>query len=339
MMSGVIDLRSDTVTRPTPQMREAMARAEVGDDVFGDDPTVRRLEEAVATKLGKETGVFVPSGTQSNLCALMAHCERGDEYIVAQTAHTYRYEAGGAAVLGSIQPQPIETNDRAEMPLAKIRASIKPIDDHFARTRLVCLENTIGGMPLAPAYQRQVTEFATERGLATHLDGARLFNACTALGLDARELATGFDTVSICLSKGLGAPAGSVLVGSEDLIRKARRWRKMLGGTMRQVGILAAAGLWALENGVDRLAEDHAHARLLAEGLGRVAALDVVDDVPTNMVFARVPDGTHLRLASFMSERGVLLYTPSESLRFVTHRDVDADDIDRVVALFAEFYA
>ena len=335
----MIDLRSDTVTRPTAQMREAMAQAEVGDDVFGDDPTVHRLEEAVATRLGKQAAVFVPSGTQSNLCSLMAHCARGDEYIVSQGAHTYKYEGGGAAVLGSIQPQPIEPSGDGTMPLDKIRAAIKPIDDHFARTRLICLENTTGGIPLSLDYQRAVGAIARERGLAFHLDGARLFNACTALGVAPAELAAEFDSVSVCLSKALGAPAGSVLTGTTELITRARRWRKVLGGAMRQAGILAAAGLWALEHGVERLVDDHDNARRLADGLADIAALHVVEQVPTNMVFARVPAGTHHELARFMLDRGVLLYTPSESLRLVTHRDVDAAGVDEVVGLFRRFYA
>lgn len=335
----MIDFRSDTVTRPTPEMREAMARAEVGDDVFGDDPTVTRLEAMVADRFGKPAAVFVPSGTQSNLCALMAHCARGDEYIVSQTAHTYKYEGGGAAVLGSIQPQPIEPNADGTMPLEKLEAAIKPIDDHFARTRLICLENTTGGIPLAMDYMAAVGELARRHGLAFHLDGARVFNACIALGVEPAAVGDLFDSVSVCLSKGLGAPAGSVLTGPTDLIRGARRWRKMLGGAMRQVGILAAAGIWALEHGVSRLADDHENARALAIGLREIAALEVVEDVPTNMVFARVPHGTHTALAEFMRARGVLLYTPSESLRLVTHRDVSRADVGRAVGLFAQFYA
>lgn len=334
----MIDLRSDTVTRPTPQMREAMAAAEVGDDVFGDDPTVHRLEEAVAATLGKEAAVFVPSGTQSNLCGLMAHCARGDEYIVAQTAHTYKYEGGGAAVLGSIQPQPLQPNCVGEMPLDAIEGAIKPIDDHFARTRLICLENTTGGIPLSMQYMQSVGAIARKHDLGFHLDGARMFNACAALGVSPQEIAREFDSVSVCLSKGLGAPVGSVLTGTADLIRRARRWRKMLGGGMRQAGVLAAAGLWALEHGPGRLHEDHENARHLARGLAGIEALDVGEDVPTNMVFARVPEGTHEELGAWMRNEGVLLYTPSEALRLVTHRDVDRAGIDRVIDLFARFY-
>lgn len=334
----MIDLRSDTVTRPTPAMRQAIAEAPVGDDVFGDDPTVNRLQAEAARRLGKEAALYVPSGTQSNLCGLMAHCGRGDEYIVGQTAHTYKYEGGGAAVLGSIQPQPIETREDGTMSPAKIRAAIKPIDDHFARTRLICLENTTGGKVVSLDYVREVASIAEEHALALHLDGARLFNAVVATGIDAATWAEPFDTVSVCLSKGLGAPVGSVLVGSADVIERARRWRKMLGGTMRQAGLLAAAGLHALEHHVDRLADDHANARALAESLREIGALEVVDEVPTNMVFVTVPDGSECELASFCRERDIILYTPSNQLRLVTHLDVDTDGVDYVAESFAHFY-
>ncbi len=333
-----IDLRSDTVTQPTARMRGAMSRAEVGDDVFGDDPTVRELEDRVAAIVGKSASVFVPSGTQSNLCALMAHCQRGEEYIVSMDAHTYRYEAGGGAVLGSIQPQPIEPEPDATMSLAKIRRAIKPDDSHFAITRLICLENTTGGRALSISYMDDVCDLARENGLSLHLDGARLFNASVALGLDVGRLAERFDTVSICLSKGLGAPAGSVLSGTEELIAKARRWRKMLGGTMRQSGVLAAAGLHALDHHVERLAEDHDRARALADGLRTIEALHVDPDVETNMVFVEVPEGSHRRLEPWLRERGVLVYAPNESLRLVTHLGIDDEDIAKTLELFATFY-
>lgn len=335
----MIDLRSDTVTRPTAEMRRAMAEAEVGDDVFRDDPTVLRLESMVAERLGKEAALFVPTGTQSNLCGLLAHCGRGDEYIVSMAAHTYRYEGGGAAVLGSIQPQPLEPNPDGTMALDKIEAAIKPDDDHFAITRLICLENTTGGRPLPTDYVEAVQVLARRRGLGLHLDGARLFNAAVAAEVEPTRIAAGFDTVSVCLSKGLGAPAGSVLTGSRDLVRKAQRWRKMLGGAMRQAGVLAAAGIWALDNAVERLAEDHANAKQLAQELRGVDALIVEPAVPTNMVFATVPSGSHEPLSAFMRERGVLLYAPSEHLRFVLHRDVAQADVARVGELFAEFYS
>lgn len=335
----MIDFRSDTVTRPSAAMRDAMARAEVGDDVFGDDPTVLRLEAMLAERLGFPAAVFVPSGTQSNLAAIMAHCQRGDEYIVSGAAHCYRYEAGGAAVLGSVQPQPIEPLADATMPLERIRAAIKPDDDHFARTRLICLENTTGGVPLQPAYVEAVQRIAREHCLGLHLDGARLFNAAAALSVSAETLTEGFDTVSICLSKGLGAPAGSVLVGDQELIRSARKWRKMLGGAMRQAGILAAAGIYALENNVERIVEDHANARRLAERLAGIDALEVNPSVPTNMVFAQVPSGTHTRLEAFLRDRDVLIYAPSEQLRLVTHLDVGAQDIERAADAVEAFYA
>ena len=249
---AVIDLRSDTVTRPTSGMRAAMAAAEVGDDVFGDDPTVNRLQAVAAERFGFESGLFFPTGTQSNLAALMAHCGRGDEFLVGQEAHVYKYEQGGAAVLGSIQPQPLEHEPHGGIALERIAAAIKADDYHFARTRLLTLENTIGGRVLPMDYQHAATGFAHSRGLATHLDGARIFNVMVKLGVDERTSVAGFDSVSICLSKGLGAPAGSILVGSRKFIADARRWRKALGGGMRQSGVLAAAGLYALENHVQR---------------------------------------------------------------------------------------
>src|ERR1700759_4972946 len=262
-----IDLRSDTVTRPTAAMRAAMAAAEVGDDVYGDDPTVNRLQALVAGRFGRDSALFFPTGTQSNLAALMAHCGRGDEYLVGQEAHTYKYEQGGAAVLGSIQPQPLEHEPHGGIALERIAAAIKSDDYHFARTRLLALENTIGGRVLPLDYQRQATEFAHSRGLATHLDGARLFNVIVKLKIDERTAVAGFDSTSVCLSKGLGAPAGSVLMGTRALIADARRWRKALGGGMRQAGVLAAAGLYGLNHHVERLADDHENAERLALGL------------------------------------------------------------------------
>ncbi len=264
-----IDLRSDTVTRPSPEMRAAMAAAEVGDDVYGDDPTVNRLQALLAERFGFESGLFFASGTQSNLAALMAHCGRGEEYLVGQEAHTYSYEQGGAAVLGSIQPQPLDNEPDGSISIARIAKAIKPEDIHFAPTRLLALENTIGGRVLPPAYQRQATQFAHERGLITHLDGARIYNAIVKLQTDERTAVAGFDSVSVCLSKGLGAPAGSVLVGTRDCIARARRWRKALGGGMRQAGVLAAAGLYALEHSVRRLAQDHENAQHLAQRVAR----------------------------------------------------------------------
>ena len=261
----MIDFRSDTVTQPTEGMRQAMAVAAVGDDVFGDDPTVNALEAKTAALLGKESAVFVPSGTQSNLIALMAHCQRGDEYIVGQLAHTYKYEAGGAAVLGSIQPQPIDMEPDGSLSLDRVASVIKPDDSHFARTRLLCLENTHTGKVVPLEYLRSARTCVDDRGLALHLDGARIWNAAVAMGVPPATVAEPFDSVSVCLSKGLGAPVGSVLVGTARLIAEARRWRKMLGGGMRQAGIIAAAGIYALDHHIDRLADDHANAQLLRE--------------------------------------------------------------------------
>ena len=324
-----VDLRSDTVTQPTPAMREAMMRAPLGDDVFGDDPSVNALQERIAALLGKETALFVPTGTMSNLCGLMAHCQRGDEYLVGQMAHTYRWEGGGAAVLGSIQPQPLAQQPDGSIPLADIEAAIKPDDAHFARTRLLALENTWGGQVLPQAYVDQACALAHGRGLATHLDGARLFNAAVASGRPAAELAAPFDSVSVCFSKGLGTPAGSALVGSREFIARAHRVRKMLGGGMRQAGVLAAAALHALEHHVARLAEDHANARLLAEGL---QGLDGVSVAPphTNIVFVDVVPAKAAGLVERLKAAGVLC-TGLYRLRFVTHLDVGRADIERAV--------
>lgn len=331
-----VDLRSDTVTRPTPAMRAAMAAAPVGDDVFGDDPTVNALQARVAALLGKEAALFMASGTQSNLCALLAHCGRGDEYIVGQLAHTYRYEGGGAAVLGGIQPQPLTNQPDGSLKLDDIAAAIKPDDAHFARTRLLTLENTWNGQVLPASYVAEACGLARSRGLATHLDGARLFNAAVASGRTVADLARDFDSVSICFSKGLGAPVGSMLVGSRELIARAHRVRKMVGGGMRQLGLLAAAADHALTHHVDRLADDHALARRLAEGL---AALPGVTVTPpqTNIVFAQVSDGRAPALLAHLASRGVLA-TGLIGLRFVTHLDVDAAAIDYAIAAAADFF-
>ncbi len=336
--SDVVDLRSDTVTRPGAGMRHVMHDAEVGDDVLGDDPTVNRLQALLAEMLGFEAGLFMPSGTQSNLAALMTHCQRGDEVLLGQNAHTYRYEGGGVAVLGSIQPQPLENEPDGSIALDRIAAAIKPDDPHFARTRLLALENTIGGKVLPLPYQHAATGLAHERGLATHLDGARLFNAALALGVAPREMAAGFDSVSVCLSKGLGAPVGSVLLGTRDFIDRARRPRKMLGGGLRQAGVLAAAGIYALEHNVARLADDHANAQRLADGLRRIDVLKV-DGPHTNMLFVTVPPERVAPLDAFLRSRGVLVLARSAALRLVTHRDVDPAGIDRAIAAFAQFFA
>jgi len=330
-MNMSVDLRSDTVTRPSEGMRRAMAQAELGDDVFGDDPTVNRLQARAAEMLGFEEALFFPSGTQSNLAALMSHCGRGDEYLVGQEAHTYRYEAGGGAVLGSIQPQPLANRADGTLDLAEVEAAIKPDDAHFARTRLFALENTIGGKAIPRKYFDEALALAKRRGLSTHLDGARIFNASVRLKMNAKELCAGFDSVSVCLSKGLGAPAGTVLLGNKDLIKKARRARKILGGAMRQAGVIAAAGLYALENNIDRLAEDHANAERLAKGL-RDAGFEV-EGPHTNMVFVRIaPANIPMLKQKFENEK--ILILPGPRLRLVTHLDVGAEGIDRALDAF-----
>jgi len=330
---NVIDLRSDTVTRPCDGMRQAMSEAVVGDDVFGEDPTVNALEALAAERTGKPAALFVSSGTQSNLLALMSHCDRGDEYIAGQDAHTYRFEGGGAAVLGGIQPQPLPFNERGELDLDDVARAIKPDDFHFAKTRLICLENTQGGKVLSLDYMQQAAELARSRGLNIHLDGARVFNAAVELSVDVREIAQHFDTVSICLSKGLGAPVGSVLVGEADVIQRARRMRKMLGGGMRQAGMLAAAGIFALENNVDRLAEDHANASALAEGLRSLPGFELREAPQTNMVMLSVTGDRMGSLIPWLAERGVRI----SGGRWVCHKDVSEPDVERVIALCGEF--
>ncbi len=334
----MIDLRSDTVTRPSAAMLQAMVAAPLGDDVMGDDPTVIRLQEAVAERAGKAAGLFFPSGTQSNLGALMAHCERGDEYLVGQLAHTYKYEGGGAAVLGSIQPQPVEHAADGSLPLEKLAAALKPAGDaHFARTRLLALENTFHGKLIPASYVQAATDWARQHGLATHLDGARVFNAAVASGKPLADMCQPFDSVSICFSKGLGAPVGSVLVGSAELIARAHRWRKMLGGGLRQAGVLAAACLYALEHNVDRLAEDHANARLLAEGLGGIAGVTVLSQ-DTNMVFVQVEPALCDGLTAALDAQNIKMRAMyGGPTRLVTHLDISADDVRRAVRAVADY--
>jgi threonine aldolase len=324
-MAAIVDLRSDTVTRPSEGMRRAMAAAEVGDDVFGDDPTVNKLQDRAAELFGFEASLFFPTGTQSNLAALMSHCQRGEEVLVGMEAHTYRYEAGGGAVLGSIQPQAIVNRPDGTLDLKDVEAAIKPDDPHFAKTKLLALENTITGRVIARAYFDEALALAKRRGLSTHLDGARIFNAAVKLEMPVKDLCRGFDSVSSCLSKGLGAPAGTLLLGSKDLIMRARRARKILGGVMRQVGVLAAAGLYALEHNVERLAEDHANAEKLAKGIGAPAP-------SSNMVFFDSKPG----LPEHLAKHGVIVL-PGPRLRLVTHLDVDAAGIDRAIKAFNAF--
>jgi len=318
-------------------MRAAMAAAEVGDDVYGDDPTVNRLQARAAELFGHEAALFAPSGTQTNLIALLTHCQRGDEYIVGQEAHTYKYEAGGGAVLGGIQPQPIAHQPDGSLALADIERAIKPDDFHFARSRLLALENTLGGRVLQPLYTVAATRLAHERRLATHLDGARICNAAVNLGITPKQAVQGFDSVSVCLSKGLGAPVGSVLCGSREFIKQALRWRKMLGGGMRQAGILAAAGLYALEHNIPRLAEDHENAAQLARGLSDIAQIKVTTP-ETNMVFADMPAGQCPLLEVALGRKGILAEVDPH-MRIVVHLDVSRADVDRTVAAFKEFFA
>lgn len=342
-----VDLRSDTVTQPTPAMREAMMAAPLGDDVFGDDPSVNALQAQLAAMLGFEAALFVPTGTQSNLCALLAHCQRGDEYIVGQMAHAYRWEGGGAAVLGSVQPQPLNHQPDGSLALADIEAAIKPDDPHFARTRLLALENTLGGKLLPFDYIQQATDLARERGLARHLDGARLFNAAVAQAAqtgteattEARRIAQCFDSVSVCLSKGLGAPVGSVLCGSRELMGRALRIRKMAGGGMRQSGLLAAAGSYALTHHVARLADDHALAKRLADGLQDLPGV-VVEAPRTNILFVNLVGEARQKsgaLMAWLAEHGVLA-TGLYQLRFVTHLDVDEAGIDHTIRVMRQFF-
>jgi threonine aldolase len=336
-MDKWIDLRSDTVTQPSEAMRAAMAAAEVGDDVYADDPSVKRLQDYAAELFGHEAGLFAPSGTQTNLIALMTHCGRGDEYLVGQEAHTYKYEGGGAAVLGSIQPQPIANQPDGSILLADIEAYIKPDDMHFARTRLLALENTIGGRVLGQEYMAAATSLAHGKGLATHLDGARICNAAVKQGIGLRAAVAGFDTVSVCLSKGLGAPVGSVLLGPKDFIEQGKRWRKMLGGGMRQAGVLAAAAQYALEHNVERLAEDHDNAALLARGLAGIEQLQV-GTPQTNIFWMDVPAAACAPLREHLVRAGIKASIGPRT-RLVTHLDVSAADVAHTVAAFKAFFA
>lgn len=332
----VIDLRSDTVTRPTPAMRKAMAEAEVGDDVYGDDPTVNRLQDIAAEMLGTEAALFLPSGTQSNLCALLSHCDRGDEYIVGQAAHTYQFEGGGAAVLGGIQPQPLNFMPDGSLDLEQVVACIKPDDPHFARTRLLCLENTQDGKVLPLDYLAQARVIADKYGLGLHLDGARIFNASVRLGVRVTEISRYFDSISVCLSKGLCAPVGSVLCASSEIIAKALRWRKMLGGGMRQSGVLAAAGIIAMTEHVEHLQQDHENAQRLAEALSNIADLHCDPDaVQTNILFVEVKNGLRQNLVEKMQEQGILVSGIKKPLRLVTHFDFKQEQVERVAAAFS----
>jgi threonine aldolase len=339
-----IDLRSDTVTRPTPEMREAMAKAEVGDDVYGDDPTVNRLQTMAAEMTGHEAGLFVASGTMGNLAAVLAHCQRGDEVILGKDAHTYRYEAGGVSVLGGVHSCQLPNQPDGSIALDEIEGAIRADDPHQPITRLVALENThnrCGGTVQSVAYTRRVAEFAHARGLKVHLDGARVFNAAAALDVDVRELTAPVDSVTFCLSKGLSAPVGSVLCGSQEFIKKAHRARKLLGGGMRQAGVLAAAGIVALEKMVPRLGEDHVRARTLAEGLSENRALILDAGTPaTNMVFMNLAEDVPMsatEVAEKMKARGVLVGAAgARRFRLVTHYWIDDESVEQSVAAFSD---
>lgn len=342
----IVDLRSDTVTLPTPAMREAMAKAEVGDDVYGEDPTVRRLEEMAAEITGKEAALFVVSGTMGNLVSILTHCGRGDEVILGDQSHTFHYEVGGIAALGGVQPHPVPNRPDGTMDLGEIEAAIRPRDIHFPRTRLICLENTHNrchGMPLTPDYTRAVVELARKHSLAVHLDGARIFNAAVALGVEVRELSAGVDSLSFCLSKGLAAPVGSVICGERGFIEETRRIRKMVGGGMRQAGVIAAAGIVALETMVERLAEDHENARRLAEGIAAIPGLRVeLEFVRTNILYfdlvAERPGPEE-----FLNEarkHGILFHrTGTHRFRLVTHYGIVKEDVDYALSVFARIMA
>lgn len=331
---GLIDLRSDTVTEPCTGMRKAMSEAKVGDDVYGEDPTVNRLESVLAEMTGMEKGLFMPSGTQSNLVALMTHCARGDEYIVGQQAHTYKYEGGGAAVLGSIQPQPLDCNAAGELELVQVKAAIKPADPHFANTRLLALENTMQGKVLGLDYLNAAVQLCVDNNLAIHLDGARAFNAAVAKRISIAEVVNGFDSVSICLSKGLGAPVGSVLLGNKDFIAAALRWRKITGGGLRQAGILAAGGLFALAHNIERLADDHNHAAIIADALTELG-FDV-EPVHSNMVFVQCAEIDSIKLRDTLLQFNVKI-TPSSRLRLVTHLGITTEDVITIVSGFEAY--
>ncbi len=339
MLDIIADFRSDTVTRPCQKMRQVMASASVGDDVFGDDASVNHLEAYLAERAGKEAALFCSSGTQSNLVALLAHCQRGDEYIVGQEAHTYKYEAGGAAVLGSIQPQPLDYEADSTLDLKKVKAKLKAVDYHFARSRLLCLENTRSGDVLPLDYHGDAASFCKREGLALHLDGARLFNAMIKQGAELADYTKHYDTVSLCISKGLGAPIGSLLVGDKAIINEARRWRKMLGGGMRQAGILAAACEFALENNVTRLVDDHDNALCLAEGLAEISGINCdASRVQTNMVFMAVEDENKAQeFQNYMAQQGVVIIGGQE-MRLVIHLDINAAAIAKTIALTRAFF-
>ena len=335
----MIDVRSDTVTRPSEKMRAAIASADVGDDVYGDDPTVNALQEFAAELLGHEACLFMPTGTQSNLVALLTHCQRGDEYIVGADAHTYKYEGGGAAALGGIQPQPVPFGVDGGIDLNEVAAVLKEDDVHFARSRLLCLENSQHGRVQSLDSMRAARAFTQEHGLKLHLDGARMGNAAVRLGVSLKAVAQCFDSVSLCLSKGLGAPVGSLLLGDRVFIKEALRWRKVAGGGMRQVGMLAAAGQIALTDGLERLQEDHDNATFLAERLAGIDGVTVREGwTQTNMVWLDFDQDCGAALTLRARESGIRLSAYGRVCRLVTHCDVNRDDLERVAAVIREFF-
>ena len=334
-MQKIVDFRSDTVTQPTPEMKQAMLNAPLGDDVFGEDPTANLLEETVAERFGKQAGLFLPSGTQSNFIAMLAHCQRGEEVITAEEYHVFSYEARGASVLGGISLHPLSSTAYGAINAAQVESAIKEDDSHFPISKLVSLENTVSGCMQPQESIREITTLAKQHGLNTHLDGARIFNASIASGVAPAELADGFDSVSICLSKGLGTPAGSILVGDHDFIRYARRQRKMLGGGMRQSGMLAAAGLYALEHHVERLAEDHQNAKNLAAAFAKIPSLNVdLERVQSNMVFIQPDDEELTELAAFLKTRDIII----SRQRLVLHLDITAEMVDKTISAVNDFY-
>ena len=335
--ANVIDLRSDTVTRPGEGMREAMLNAQLGDDVYGEDPTVIALEQQAASLLGKQAGLFVSSGTQGNLLAMLVHCQRGEEYIAGDLYHSFAEEGGGASALGGIVAYPLPVDEDHALSVEQVEAAIKPDDQHYPITRLLCLENTVHGKVQPTVHINALSGVAHANDLKVHLDGARLMNAAVALSRPASELSASADSVSICLSKGLGAPIGSVLVGPEPFIKRARRLRKMLGGGTRQAGVLAACGLYALEHNVDRLAEDHENAKRLADGLGAIDGLSVYS--ATNMVFVRMQESLISPLADYLALRNIIISPRKPEIRLVTHLDISRNDIDTVVKAVADYIA
>lgn len=335
----MIDIRSDTVTQPTAAMRQVMHDADVGDDVYGDDPTVNRLQDMCAEMLGLEAALFMPTGTQSNLVALLTHCQRGDEYIVGGDAHTYKYEGGGAAALGGIQPQTVPFGHNGELPLDSVVDVVKAKDVHFANTRLLCLENTQHGRAQSLDYMHKARAFADDHGLLLHLDGARMANAAVALNASLEDVAKPFHSVSLCLSKGLGAPVGSVLLGDKAFIEQALRWRKVTGGGMRQAGFLAAAGILAITDGFARLHEDHEHAQQLAEQLAGIPGVTIRPGwTQTNMVWLEYEGDHSISLPEFAKQQGIKMSAGRNAGRLVLHRDINAGDISTIVKVLTAYF-